>query len=55
MENKDKRQVIVPVQGSLGILALGHTGLDLWREAKKNAPKVEQEEEKDQKTDDDEQ
>lgn len=46
MEKHEKRQVEVPPAGSLGILALGHLGLDLWREAraKSKEQKNEQEE-----------
>lgn len=33
MKIKDGRMVKMPVEGSLGLLAVGHRGLIAWREA----------------------
>lgn len=31
----------IPEEGNLGLLALGHIGLRLWREKKKSAPRFD--------------
>lgn len=40
----EKKEYIVTVQGSLGLLALGHIGVSKWREAINNKKKVESKE-----------
>ena len=35
MKEHEKVLKNIPPQGSLGLLALGHRGLQLWREARK--------------------
>lgn len=34
LKTKDGKQVDIPYEGSLGLLALGDVGLILWRDAK---------------------
>ncbi len=36
----NKKEVKIGPSGSLGVLALGHVGLDLWRAAKEEAKKA---------------
>jgi hypothetical protein len=35
--NGSEKNISIPIEGSLGLLALGAVGLKAWREAKKNA------------------
>lgn len=37
MKNKDETNFEVPVDGSLGLLALGYRGIIAWRDARKKA------------------
>ena len=39
MEDQKSKAIEIPVEGSLGILALGHVGIKLWREAKAKSEK----------------
>lgn len=49
---EDKKSFKVPPTGSLGLLALGHKGLDAWREARevyRNKQKADKPNEKKEK------
>jgi hypothetical protein len=48
---KEKKIVVkIPVQGSLGLLALGHRGVTAWRKVRdeENAKQAKKEEKKDE-------
>ena len=41
MKKQKNKQKQVPVAGSLGVLALGHMGIDIWRRVKQEAEEKE--------------